>query len=161
MATDVQIKNFQETEHGREMATIMTAVIYPRIILLLKQLGMNEVRLEEIAGLKRACITVEHKIEFFNLEKDGKKERKKDIYTIDFFGKNLCPYFLKETNSVTEEHESIAEKYSQFCKVVMNAIPPLELKLKQFNENLEIARSFTIPLTRQVIIEKYNGKKKK
>jgi len=158
MATELQIKKFKENPDCVELATIMASVIYPKILLLLSQLGMNEVRIEKIPGFKDFCITLDSKIEFYKLTIEDKEERKTDIFTIDFSNKNICPYYQRDSNAANI-NESVTERYIVFCTAVMNAIAPLELRVVKIKEFLNIANSFTLPLTRIVLIEKYHGEK--
>lgn len=156
MATESQIKNFKENPECIELAILMANTIYPKIIGLLKQLGMEEVRLDTIVGLKNMCLNINGEIVFYNLENEGKDEKKADTYVIEVLGKSICPYFEKETDSITKEHESPSKKYLDFCKSIISSIEPLETQLKEINNVLNIARQINIPLQRIILIEKTN-----
>lgn len=151
-ATEKQMDLFHKNKKCIEIAEIMAVTIYPKIIGLLEQLGIEEVHLERISGLKECCITIDSKILFFT--SSGSKKEKIDVYTIDFFGKQICPYFEKENSGLLNKCNSPSEIYLKFCKTVIDAIKPLEQKVLDIDGFLNVIQNINIHLCRIVLIEK-------
>ena len=151
MATIQQAEYFKNNSDCLEIAQIMISTVYPKIVLLLKKLGICEVQLNEVRGLKKISITIDSEIHFYSW-KNGEKA---DVYKMKFIDKELCPFF--DTELTVKDQESKAEKYIKFCEAVVDAIEPLENRLLEVQKFLDKIRKINIPLSRIVIIEKTNG----
>ena len=153
MGTKLQLDLIKKNNQCVELATIMANTVYPRLVDLMTKLGMEEIRFEEIKGLKHCCFTIDYKIHFFNISEGDKHKEKKDIYEIKCKGKVICPYFDKELGNV-KEFQSPSEKYLPFCMAAINSLNVLEKKLLEIDEVLEVARNISMPLNRIVLTEK-------
>ncbi len=110
-------------------------------------------------GWKTFCITLDGKIQFFQLkdlkDEEKNKEEKINIYELKFLGEKECPLFSRD-KSGCNIYETPLSKYIAYCEVVFDKLNELEsiiYRMKNLTKKLEL---LGMPFERNVIFEKTN-----
>lgn len=157
MATKLQLELFRANPKFIYLAELMAQQVYPKIVDSLRKLGMQEVRCGKVEGWKSFSILIEGKIQFFSFCTEGNQQRKTSHYELDFLGKKICPLFLDENGSSTEEFESPFKNYKLFCESVLNQVDILENCFFEAQNIISRIEKIGFSLEKRVITEKYKN----
>lgn len=139
------------------LSSLMVQQVYPTIIEYLKMFNMEEVRFDgEFNDWKTFAITIDGKIQFFSTSESD--EEKKDLYELEFSGKELCPLFCRNPDDDVEIYESAFKKYLNYCEVVFDKLEEFEATINKTNDLIKRIESKGVFLNREIIFEKWQKK---
>jgi hypothetical protein len=152
MASDLQNTLYRTNKQFVYLSELMAQQIYPRLIEALRKLGMEEVRFSKINHWKDFCITLDGKLQFFVLDKEGKE--KTDIYTLRISGKKDCPLFLEDGNNKITKFNSPFPLYKVYCETVIEKMEDLEQNFIDAENLITRIENMGVSLNRKVMFEK-------
>jgi hypothetical protein len=156
MATKIQLKLFREDLTCIELATTMVNEIYPLILSLMTQLGVERLKLPVMAGIKASFIQVDGNIVWAN---NIDEESITDAFQRSL-SQPLCPVFMSDTlYQSINPFNSPTDLYIKYCEEVISLIPSLKEKDDRNKKFMDEITKYNHPLKRQVFFEKYKPNK--
>lgn len=151
MALKNQLEMFRNNPLCKDLSFTMVTNIYPTIIKLMTELGIEKVYLDKriMPSFKNAFIHIDEKILFYQSYETEISS------TYVFKNANECPLFSGAgAYSGVNPHESPVARYSEFVRATIACIEPLQKKKQELIKLVEETEKIICPIKRQVFIEK-------
>ena len=150
MSKILEHNSFKENKEAIHLAELMAQQIYPKIMQMIKDLGMEEVRFEKINNWKQMCITNNYKLQFFTIADVEKKIE----FELDLSGKKICALFLEDKYEDIKSFESPLPKYIKYCETIISKLKELEEIFLLIKPVILKIENINILVDRNVLVEK-------